>query len=73
MATEACQHHWLIEPAHTQESRAQCTNCGATRTFSNAPASRFDHDGGNARMDRGFRSAARSTHRERIELSDEVA
>ena len=73
MSVQQCQHHWMIEPANTPESRAQCTHCGSTRTFSNAPASRFDHDGGNARMDRPFRGAARSSHRERIALTDEVA
>ena len=74
MATEACQHHWLIEPATTAESRAQCTSCGAERTFSNTPASRLDHEGSNSRADRAsFRAAARSSHRERIQLTDEVA
>lgn len=68
---EACRHHWMIEPAAAPESRAHCSACGSERSFSNAPVHRYDRDPA-PRADAGFRSAARSSHRERIELSDEA-
>ena len=67
---QGCQHHWMIEPARSQESHGRCTSCRTERVFSNAPVSRYDRDAV-PRMDRDFRASARSSHRERIELSDE--
>ena len=69
----ACPHHWLIEPATAQESRGRCTACGAEKVFSNQPASRYDRDQASPlpRVDRDFRGG-RSSHRERISLSDET-
>ena len=66
-----CRHHWMIEPAASPESRAHCASCGSERLFSNAPVHRYDRDPA-PRMEPAFRSAARSSHRERIELTDEA-
>ena len=73
MATENCQHHWMIEPPEGPESRAECTNCGSQRTFSNASPFQYDREGGNMRMDRELRASVRTSHREQIALSDETA
>ncbi len=73
-AAPSCAHHWLIDPATAQESRGHCTVCGTERVFSNQPVSRYDRDQAApvSRMDRDFRSGARSSHREQIALSDEA-
>ncbi|MEI6666104.1 MAG: hypothetical protein WCL53_08125 [Chloroflexota bacterium] len=73
-ATPSCAHHWLIEPAAAQDSHGHCTVCGAERVFSNQPVSSYDRDQAApvSRMDRDLRSGMRSSHRERITLSDEA-